>query len=135
MNPKPILFLSCFAAVTLAAWCHCRSTWWRGRGGGAHFSLDASPRWTELQRNGAWSASAGAAKLARRQLGGNWNHHHHNNSNRRFVGDSASVLGLGVTRGYGYGGYPTATAMDMAPHTLRGHDYNYNGIYGGAGYG
>ncbi len=125
MNAKLILFLSCFAAVTLAASvvnAAPRGGGGMGRGGGGgHFSSmsarggptfargPSGQRWSRNNWNGGnWN--------------GNWRHHRHNDNDVIFIGGFGFPFwGWGYPYGYGYG-YPYGY----------GYDYNY---YGDSAYG
>src|SRR4029453_4032138 len=144
MNAKLILFLSCFAAVTLTASAVNAAP--RGGGGhgghGGHFS-SMSPRGGHTFSRGGSTFSRGTSGTyrnwgGRNWSGGNWSggnwsdcnwsgnwrhhhHHHHNNNDVIFIGSFGfPYWGWGWGYPYGYYGF--------------GYPYGY-GYYGSDGYG
>ena len=146
MNAKLILFLSCFAAVTLTASAVNAAPRGGGGGhggghimsmparGGATFSRGTSGtfrNWNGGNWSGRnWSGGNWNRNWSGQRWGGgnwnrNWNHHHHNNSDVIFIGDFGFPFwgwgwGWGYPYGY-YGGY--------------GYGYPYGYGYGDQGYG
>src|SRR6266568_4343744 len=111
MNAKLILFLSCFAAVTLTTSAVSAAP--QGGYGGRHFASMPARGGHTFTRSGmgTWSGQ--------RWNGGNWRHHHHNNNDVIFIGSFGFPfwgLGWGYPYGYGYG-YPY------------GYDYGYGYPY------
>src|SRR5213594_2712886 len=111
MNSKLILFLSCFAAVTLTTSAVSAAP--QGGYGGRHFASMPARGGHTFTRSGmgTWSGQ--------RWGGGNWRDHH-NNNDVIFIGSFGFPfwgLGWGYPYGYGYG-YPS------------GYDYGYGYPYG-----
>ena len=145
MNAKLILFLSCFAAVTLAASvvnAGPRGGGGMGRGGGHFSSMSARGGNTFARGPGTWSGRnwSGRNWNGRNWNGrnwnnwsGNWRHHHHNNNNDViFIGGFGFPFwGWGYPYGYGYG-YPYGYGYGYGYPYGYGYDYNY---YGDSGYG
>src|SRR5436189_703567 len=134
MNAKLILFLSCFAAVTLTTSAVSAAP--QGGYGGRHFASMPARGGHTFTRSGmgTWSGQrwGGGNWSGQRWSGGNWNggnwrHHHNNNNDVIFIGSFGFPfwgLGWGYPYGYGYG-YPYGY----------GYDYDYGNYYGDAGYG
>jgi hypothetical protein len=147
MNAKLILFLSCFAAVTLAASvvnAAPRGGGGMGRGGGGgHFSSmsarggptfargPSGQRWSGNNWNGQrWSRNNWRGG----NWNGNWRHHRHNNNDIIFIGGLGFPWwggGWGYPYGYGYG-YPYGYGYGYGYPYGYGYDYNY---YGDSAYG
>ncbi len=148
MNAKFILFLSCFAAVTLAATSVVtagsrggggmgRGGGGMGRGGGAHFSSPtrSAPTFyrggsgTYRTRSGDWSRSGNWSRRGDWSRSGDWRRHHHRSSRNQFV----FIGGFGFPY---YWGYPY-DYYGYYPYDYYGYDYyddpGYG--YGGSGYG
>ena len=118
MNTKPILFLSCFVAVTLAA-----SVVTAAPRGGNHFTSMPARGGGGFPHNGmgTWG---GGQHWSNGNWGGNWHHHHHDHddfNNFVFIGGFGGFPFWGWGYPYGYGYYP--------------YGYYGNGYYGGPGYG
>ena len=142
MNSKSILFLSCFAAVTLTTSAVSAAPH-GGRGGGHTFTRSGMGTWSgQRWGGGTWS---GGNWSGQRWGGGNWNnwngnwrHHHHNNNDVIFIGSFGFPYwgwGWGYPYGsYGYG-YPYGYDYGYGYPYGYGYDYNYGNYYGDAGYG
>ncbi len=135
MNAKLILFLSCFAAVTLAASvvnAGPRGGGGMGRGGGHFSSMSARGGNTFARGPGTWSGRNWNGRNWN-NWSGNWRHHHHNNNNDViFIGGFGFPFwGWGYPYGYGYG-YPYGYGYGYGYPYGYGYDYNY---YGDSGYG
>jgi hypothetical protein len=141
MNAKLILFLSCFAAVTLAASvvnAAPRGGGGMGRGGGHFSSMSARGGNTFARGPGTWSGRnwSGRNWNGRNWNGrnwnnwsGNWRHHHHNNNN-----DVIFIGSFGFPGWWGWG-YPYGSYGYGYPYGYYGYgDYGYGG-YGYGGYG
>jgi hypothetical protein len=139
MNAKLILFLSCFAAVTLAASVVNAAP--RGGGGmgrGGHFSsMSARGGNTFARGPGTWNGQRWSGNNWNGQRwsrnnwrGGNWNgnwRHHHNNNDVIFIGS------FGFPSWWGWGSYPLGYGY---PYGYYGYGYPYDYYaYGGYGYG
>ncbi|PYJ25614.1 MAG: hypothetical protein DME91_03030 [Verrucomicrobia bacterium] len=143
MNSKSILFLSLFAAITLATSGLDAAPHGGGHstsmpmGGGRTFTRGGTGTWSGHRWNGGnWSGRNW------NNWGGDWHHHHHHNNNQViFIGDFGFPLwwgwgypwwGWGYPYGYGYG-YPPYG------YGYGGYGYDYGqpgyGPYGGYGYG
>ena len=139
MTTKLLLFLSCFAAVTLTTSAVSAAP--HGGHGGGHFVSMPARGGNTFTRSGTgtWSGQRcwGGTWSGRNWNGGNW-HHHHNNNDVVFIGSFGfpfwgwgwgypyGSYGYGYPYGYGYGyGYPYGY----------GYDYDYGNYYGDAGYG
>src|SRR5438094_529042 len=120
MNAKLILFLSCFAAVTLTTSAVSAAP--QGGYGGRHFASMPARGGHTFTRSGmgTWSGQRwgggtwsgrnwnGGNWSGQRWGGGNWNgnwrHHHHNNNDVIFIG-SFGFPYWGLGWGYPYGSY------------------------------
>jgi hypothetical protein len=126
MNAKPILFLSCFLAVTLAA-----SVVTAAPRGGNHFtSMPArGGRTFTASEMGTWRGQHWSGG----NWGGNWHHHHHDHFNNDviFIGGFGGFpfWGWGWGWGYPYGYY------GYSPYGYYGNGYYGSPSYGGYGYG
>src|SRR5213592_3558700 len=133
MTTKLLLFLSCFAAVTLTTSAVSAAP--QGGYGGRHFASMPARGGHTFTRSGmgTWSGQrwGGGNWSGQRWSGGNWNnwnggnwrHHHNNNNDVIFIGSFGFPfwgLGWGYPYGYGYG---------------YGYGYDYGNYYGDAGYG
>src|SRR6266705_2921659 len=132
MNPKFLLFLSLFTAVTLTASLAVGAP--RG-GGGGHFSSMRGGHTFTRGGTGTWGGRnwSGTSGTYRNWSGGNWSgdwrHHHHRFSNDViFIGDFGFPLWWGWGYPYGYYGY------GYYPYDYYGYGYGYDG-YGDDGYG
>jgi Putative peptidoglycan binding domain len=123
MNTKPILFLSCFVAVTLAA-----SVVTAAPRGGNH-SMGMSPRGGRpvvsngMRPMGNWNGQHWNGG----NWGGDWHHHHHHHHDHDNFNDVVFIGGFpfwgwGWGYPYGYYGYPP-------------YGYYGNGYYGNSSYG
>jgi hypothetical protein len=143
MNAKLILFLSCFAAVTLAASIVNAAPrgggGGMGRGGGHFSSMSARGGHTFARGPGTWSGQRWSRNNWNGQRwsknnwnGGNWNgnwrHHRHSSNQFIFVGGFGFPFFYGYPYygyyPYGYGGYPYDS-----------YGYGYYNDYGQPGYG
>jgi hypothetical protein len=141
MNAKLILFLSCSAAVTLAASAvnaAPRGGGGMGRGGGHFSSMSARSGNTFARGPGTWSGQRWSGNTWNGQRwsrnnwrGGNWNgnwrHHRHNNNDIIFIG------GLGFPWWWGWGSYPWGGGYPYG-YSAYGYPYDYYGYgnYGGS---
>jgi hypothetical protein len=117
MNTKPILFLSCLVAVTLAT-----SVVTAGPRGNNHFTRSGGRHWS----GGNW----GGQHWGGGNWGGNWHHHHHDHFNDvTFIGGFGGFPFWGWGWGYPYGYY------GYYPYGYYGNGYYGSGYYGGTGYG
>jgi hypothetical protein len=123
MNTKPILFLSCFVAVTLAA-----SVVTAAPRGGNH-SMGMSPRGGRpvvsngMRPMGNWNGQHWNGG----NWGGDWHHHHHHDHDN--FNDVVFIGGFPFW-GWGWGwGYP------YGYYGYYPYGYYGNGYYGGSGYG
>ncbi len=154
MNAKLILFLSCFAAVTLTTSAVSAAP--QGGYGGRHFASMPARGGHTFTRSGmgTWSGQRwgggtwsgrnwnGGNWSGQRWSGGNWNggnwrHHHHNNNDVIFIGSFGFPfwgLGWGYPYGYGYG-YPYGYDYGYGYPYGYGYEYDYGNYYGDAGYG
>ncbi len=127
MNAKLILFLSCFAAVTLAASAVDAAP----RGGGG-FSRGGAGHFTSMPGRGGqtFTRSGMGTWSGQRWNGGNWRgnwRHHHNNNDVIFIGS------FGFPSWWGWGSYPWGYGY---PYGYYGYGYPYDYYaYGGYGYG
>jgi hypothetical protein len=113
MKIKPILFLSCFVAVTLAA-----SVVTAAPHGNNHFTRSGGQHWN----GGNW--------------GGNWHHHHDHFSDVTFIGGFGGFPFWGYPWGWGYPyGYYGSYPYGYYGNGYYGSGYYGSGYYGGAGYG
>jgi hypothetical protein len=111
MNTKSILFLSCFAAVILAA-----SAVTAAPRSGSHFTSMSA-------RGGRPVIQNGMARWNGGRWSGDWRHHHRNHNDVIFIGDFGFPFwGWGYPYGYGY--YP----YGYSPY---GYGYYPYGYYGG----
>ena len=135
MNAKLILFLSCFAAVTLAASVVNAAPRGGGGGmgrggGGGHFSSmsarggptfargPSGQRWSRNNRNdGNWN--------------GNWRHHRHSSNQFIFAGG----FGFPFFYGYPYYGYYPYDYYGYGGYPYDSYGYGYYNDYGQPGYG
>src|SRR6266536_1489665 len=113
MNAKLILFLSCFAAVTLTTSAVSAAPQ-SGHGGGHFASMPARGGHTFTRSGmGTWSGQRWGGG---NWNGGNWHHHHNNNNDVVFIGSFGFPFwGWGYPYGYygGYGyGYPYGYGYD-----------------------
>ena len=143
MNTKFILFLSCVAAVTLAAPAvNAGSHGGGGRGG--HFSstgrggstfMSGGSRTFTRSGSGTWGGQRWSGqRWSGGNWSGNWRHHHHNNNDVIFIGDFGFPWwGWGYPYGYGYG-YPYGYGYDYGYPYGYGYGYDSN-YYDGDDYG
>jgi Putative peptidoglycan binding domain len=139
MKTKLLLFLSCFAAVTLTTSAVSAAPH-GGHGGGQFASMPARGGHTFTRSGmGTWSGQRwGGGTWSGRNWNGNWRHHNHNNNDVIFIGSFGFPFwgwgwGWGYPYGYGYG-YPYGGYGYGYPYGY-GYDYNYGNYYGDAGYG
>jgi hypothetical protein len=122
MNTKSLLYLSCFAAATLAASVVAAAP----RGSGNYFTSSGGRAGSGFVPSGAGGGSSGQwgnSNWNRGNWNGNW--HHHSSSHIFISSFGFPFWGFGYPLGwgypYGYGYYP--------------YGYYGSGYYGGYGYG